>query len=77
MNYGTLDMIQQKGWTTIMGPEFSQTSMGQRFYQKTMPDIANQLEKMNKNLEILTDLLRQSLNVDKDLRDKTTSKNVW
>ena len=51
--------------------------MGQRFYQKTMPDIANQLEKMNKNLEILTDLLRQSLNVDKELRDKTTSKNVW
>jgi len=60
-----------------MGPEFSQTSMGQRYYQKTMPDIANQLERMNKNLEILTDLIRQSLDVDKELRDKTKSENVW
>lgn len=60
-----------------MGPEFFQTPMGQRFYQKTMPDIASQLEKMNKNLEILTDLIRQSLDVDKELRDKTTSENAW
>tara|TARA_R110002033_G_scaffold161437_1_gene198022 strand:+ start:885 stop:1013 length:129 start_codon:yes stop_codon:yes gene_type:complete len=42
-----------------------------------MPDIANQLERMNKNLEILTDLIRQSLDVDKELRDKTKSENVW
>jgi|TARA_R110002110_G_scaffold163780_1_gene363774 hypothetical protein len=77
MNYGTSGMIYQKGWIILMGPEFFQTSMGQRFYQKTMPDIANQLEKMNKNLEILTDLIRQSLDVDKELRDKTTSENAW
>ena len=51
-----------------MGPEFSQTSMGQRYYQKTMPDIANQLERMNKNLEILTDLIRQSLDVKQHLK---------
>tara|TARA_Y100000296_G_C5138582_1_gene239671 strand:+ start:244 stop:417 length:174 start_codon:yes stop_codon:yes gene_type:complete len=53
-----------------MGPEFFQTPIGQRFYQKTMPDIAEQLERMNKNLEVLTDLVRQSLEIDKELRDK-------
>ena len=42
-----------------------------------MPDITSQLEKMNKNLEILTDLIRQSLDIDKELRDKTKSENVW
>jgi|TARA_R110002110_G_C13230496_1_gene698192 hypothetical protein len=42
-----------------------------------MPDIANQLERMNKNLEMLTDLIRQSLDIDKELRDKTKSENVW
>ena len=60
-----------------MGPEFFQTSIGQRYYLKTMPDIAQQLEKINKNLETLTDLIRQSLDVDKEIRDKTKSKNVW
>ena len=51
--------------------------MGQRFYQKTMPDIAEQLEKMNKNLEILTELLHQSLEIDKELRNTPKSKDVW
>jgi len=60
-----------------MGPEFFQTSMGQRFYQKTMPDIAEQLEKMNKNLEILTELLHQSLEIDKELRNTPKVKDVW
>ena len=60
-----------------MGPEFFQTPIGQRFYQKTMPDIAEQLEKINKNLEILTELIRQSLEIDKELRNQTKSDNVW
>ena len=60
-----------------MGPEFFQTSMGQRFYQKTMPDIAEQLEKINKNLEILTELLHQSLEIDKELRNTPKVKDVW
>ena len=60
-----------------MGPEFSQTAIGQRFYQKTMPDIAEQLEKMNKNIEILTELLHQSLEIDKELRNTPKVKDVW
>jgi len=60
-----------------MGPEFSQTAIGQRFYQKTMPDIAEQLEKINKNLEILTELLHQSLEIDKELRNTPKVKDVW
>jgi DNA mismatch repair ATPase MutS len=60
-----------------MGPEFSQTAMGQRFYQKTMPNIAEQLEKINKNLEILTELLHQSLEIDKELRNTPKVKDVW
>jgi len=60
-----------------MGPEFFQTPIGQRFYQKTMPDIAEQLTKMNKNLEVLTELIRQSLEIDKELRTKTKPDNVW
>ena len=44
-----------------------------------MPDIAQQLEKMNQNLVILTDLIRQSLEVDKELRGgtKPESGKVW
>ena len=60
-----------------MGPEFSQTAIGQRFYQKTMPDIGEQLETINKNLEILTELLHQSLEIDKELRNTPKVKDVW
>ena len=60
-----------------MGPEFFRTPIGQRFYQKTMPDIAEQLERMNKNIETLTELIRQSLEIDKELRTKTKPDNVW
>ena len=44
-----------------------------------MPDIAQQLEKMNQNLVILTDLIRQSLEIDKEIRDnkKPESEKVW
>jgi len=78
MNYGTSDTIEQKGWTIQMGPEFFQTQMGQRYYQKTMPDISQQLEKMNQNLEILADLLRQSLDIDKEIQhNKQKSADNW
>ena len=53
-----------------MGPEFFQTQMGQRFYQKTMPDISQQLEKMNINLEILIELFRQGLESDKEIQNQ-------
>ena len=42
-----------------------------------MPDIAEQLERMNKNIETLTELIRQSLEIDKELRTKTKPDNVW
>jgi len=60
-----------------MGSEFFQTLIGQKFYQKTMPDIAEQLEKMNKNLETLTELLHQSLEIDIELKNKSKSNKVW
>lgn len=58
-----------------MGPEFFQTSMGQRYFQQTMPNISQQLAKMNTNLETLIELIRESLEVDKEIRDK--NKKVW
>ena len=52
-----------------MGPEFFQTQMGQLFYQKTMPDISQQLTKLNTNLETLIELFRQGLESDKEIKD--------
>jgi len=52
-----------------MGPEFFQTQMGQLFYQKTMPDISQQLTKLNTNLEMLIELFRQGLESDKEIKD--------
>ncbi len=36
-----------------MGPEFFQTRMGQRFYEVTAPKIADELARLNANLEAL------------------------
>lgn len=36
-----------------MGPEFFQTRMGQRFYEVTMPKIADELARLNQNIEAL------------------------
>jgi len=42
------------------GPAFFQTRMGARFYEGTMPKIAEQLERLNDNLEaLLAELRRQ------------------
>ncbi len=34
--------------------EFFQTRMGQRFYERTVPDLVRQLERLNANLERIT-----------------------
>ena len=43
----------------MSAPEFFQTRMGQRFYEATMPKIADQLERLNANLEALLAELRK------------------
>ena len=44
----------------MSAPDFFQTGMGRRFYEVTMPKIADQLERLNVNLEaLLAELLRQ------------------
>ena len=43
----------------MSAPEFFQTRMGQRFYEATMPKIAEQLERLNANLEALLTELRK------------------
>jgi hypothetical protein len=39
--------------------EFFKTRMGQRFYEATMPKIADQLERLNTNIEALVAELRR------------------
>ena len=41
------------------GPAFFQTRMGARFYEGTMPKVAEQLERLNENLEALLEVLRR------------------
>ena len=42
----------------MTGPEFFQTRMGQRFFEATAPKVAEQLERLNANLEALVEELR-------------------
>ena len=42
----------------MSGIEFFQTLMGRRWYEATAPKIADQLERLNTNLEALTVELR-------------------
>ncbi len=42
----------------MTGPEFFQTRMGARFFEATAPKIADQLERLNANLEALAAELR-------------------
>jgi hypothetical protein len=42
----------------MSGVEFFQTRMGARFFEGTMPKIAEQLERLNDNLEALLEELR-------------------
>jgi hypothetical protein len=41
-----------------MGPEFFQTPMGRRFYEVTAPKLAEELARLNRNLEALVELMR-------------------
>lgn len=42
-----------------MSSDFFKTRMGQRFYEATMPKIADQLERLNTNIEALVAELRR------------------
>lgn len=42
-----------------MSSDFFKTRMGQRFYEATMPKIADQLERLNSNIEALVAELRK------------------
>jgi hypothetical protein len=42
----------------MTAPDFFQTRMGARFYEATMPKIADQLERLNGSLEALVTELR-------------------
>lgn len=44
----------------MAGVDFFLTRMGHRFYEATMPKIADQLERLNTNLEALVAELRLS-----------------
>lgn len=37
----------------MAGDDFFKTRMGQRFYEATMPKIADQIERLNTNIEAL------------------------
>lgn len=43
----------------MSAPEFFQTKMGQRFYEATMPITADQLERLNANIEALLAEIRK------------------
>ena len=42
----------------MTSPSFFQTRMGVRYYEHTMPKVADQLERLNNNLEALVTELR-------------------
>jgi hypothetical protein len=43
----------------MAGDDFFRTRMGQRFYEATLPKIADQLERLNANIEALVAELRK------------------
>ena len=43
----------------MAGDDFFKTRMGQRFYEATMPKLADQLERLNTNIEALVAELRE------------------
>jgi hypothetical protein len=42
----------------VSGPEFFETRMGQRFFEVTMPKVADELARLNKTLELIVEALR-------------------
>ncbi len=51
----------------MAGDDFFKTRMGHRFYEATMPKIADQLERLNTNIEALVAELRK---LSEPLRDQ-------
>jgi hypothetical protein len=47
-----------------MSDEFFRTRMGQRFYEATLPKLADQLERLNANIEALVEELRRRSPLD-------------
>ena len=50
-----------------MSDDFFRTRMGQRFYEATMPKIADQIERLNTNLEALLAELRKQREAPDDV----------
>ena len=45
--------------------EFYLTMMGKRFYESTMPELVNQLKRLNDNLERISDVVSTRANVER------------
>jgi len=58
----------------MSGPEFFQTRMGARFYEGTMPKIAEQLERLNDNLEALIEMVRDGRRHDQPTAASSTTR---
>ncbi len=54
----------------MTGPDFFTTRMGARYYEHTMPKVADQLERLNANLEALVTELR----LQREARAAATAK---
>ena len=59
----------------MSGPEFFQTRMGARFYEGTMPKIAEQLDRLNDNLTELIMEMRKPRRQNKDCTQDATSRS--
>lgn len=55
-------------------PEFYETRAGRQFYESTMPRIAEELDKLNTNLEALIQLLTDT-RPDRILNPESASKD--
>ena len=54
------------------GDDFFRTRMGHRFFEATMPKVADELERLNTNLEALVAELR----MQRDVREHGTHASV-
>ncbi len=50
----------------MSGPEFFQIRMGREFYERTMPELVRQLQRLNELLERLTQRLNSEDDNDAD-----------
>lgn len=56
-----------------MSDDFFRTRMGQRFYEATMPKIADQLERLNANIEALVAELRMQRELGRESPQPTSA----